>query len=292
MAVINASAADYIPFQEGRSSVPNPSHSFDVFSLSDTAFCATKDGIVLETLPMGEAPRNKDIDLEATDTLSFWDNSGRGHNASAFDLVGFVDFGGLFHGGPSGDSLSIVEDAETVLNKPGLDDLSLTEVASVLINPLLEFEETLELVEAAIGFKFNCSPVDVRQQIILEYPGQEPTTGIATLCIPVFGDIRRRDFQRINRRSRGNDLIIFRDPTWVVSDHITIRLNNLNTQQRLELINFLEFTTGLIVRMTDYENNIWRGFIMNPNTPITQTGNCRYSCELQFSGAVIQNGNV
>lgn len=292
MAVINASAADFIPFQEGRSSVPNPSHCVDLFSLIEQAICATKDGIVLETLPISDTPRNKDIDKAAFDDISFYDVCGRGPDASAFDLIGFTGFAGLFHGGPSADNLFITDAAATQKNKPGRDTLALTETADVIINPFLELDETLEFIEAAIGFKHNCTPVDVRQQIILQYPGSDPTTGIATLCIPVFGDIRRRDFQRINRRSRGNDLIVYRDPAWVVSDHITIRLNNMNAQQRLELVNFLEFTTGLVVRLTDYENNIWRGFIMNPNTPITQTGMCRYSCELQFSGAVIQNGNV
>jgi hypothetical protein len=291
MAVINATAADFIPFAEGKSSAPNPSHSLDAITFFEIARCSTPLATVNEQLVVGDSPHFKDFELAASDTLSFFEQGLRGATAFATDLIGFIDFGGLYYGGPGVDSLSLTEASTSETAKPIYESLGLTESAENRLNPLLINSDTFEIYEFAIGVKDTCLAVDQRLQLQLMYPADAPITTI-TLCVPNMGDIRRRDFQRINRRSRGNDLIVYRDPAWVVSDHFTLLVDKLNAAQKQNLINFLEYTTGLYIRMRDYEGNIWKGFITNPNVPITQIGSCRYSCELQFSGGVIQNGST
>lgn len=289
MAVINASASDFLPLQEGNPGILNPAHAFDTLVFSDSAYCPIHDALAGETLTVSESPHEKDIDAAADDSLDFTDSSSRGATASAFELLGLTDLAGLFHGGPGNDTFSLSEAAASLITKPGVDSIAFVETITGLLSPYLVLAETMAFVEYAIGLKTSCMPVDQRLAIQLMSPADAPLTTL-TLCVPEFGDIRRRDFQRINRRSRGNDLIVYRDPNWVVSDHFTMRLSNLNEDQRFGLLNFLEFTTGQYIKMRDYEGNIWKGFIMNPNTPITQTGPCRYDCELQFSGGVIENG--
>lgn len=291
MAVINVSASDFIPFAEGKSAVPNPSNSLDIVTFIEFARCATPLASGIDQLVVSDVPHEKDIDAETFDTLSFNEQGVRGPTAFAFDLFGMLDFSGLFHGGPGTDALSFTETSSSEIAKPITDSFSLTESATTRLRPLLINSESFTLNEYAIGNRVACLAVDQRLQLQLMYPADTPTTTI-TLCVPNLGDIRRRDFQRINRRSRGNDLIVYRDPAWVVSDHITLLIDKLTMGQKNLLINFLEYTTGLYIGMRDYEGNIWKGFIMNPNVPIQQVGTCRFTCELQFSGSVIQNGST
>lgn len=286
MAIINASAIDFIPFQEGESTVQNPAHAVDLLEFTESVYCPLLQAIASETILFTESAHINDLNASASDSLSFVESAARGATASAFDLFGTTDSASLFHGGPGNDSINFADLAGVVKVKPGLDTLVLTESATSKTNPFLSFADTLVFYDFARSVKVTCAPIDQRIAIQLSHPTTNPTR-IVTLCVPEFGDARRRDFQRINRRSRGNDLVVYRDPSWIVSDHFTMKLANLNAQQKNDLIDFLEFTTGEYVLMRDYENNIWKGFIMNPNTPLVQTGSCTYECELQFSGAII-----
>ncbi len=287
MAVHIAGAGDFLTLSEGKSTLQNPVNILEMIQFTEAATTSNKVAGVIEQLQLAESSHDPDIAAQAIDTLSFFDQAARGPHASAFDLFGMFDLAGLFHGGNNTDTLVINESVTANITKPGIDALAFTELADNRINPFLAITDDLSLYETATGLKGGCSVSDQRSDVQFI----DPMSGyILTLIVPDFGDIRRRDFQRINRRSRANDLVVYRDPTWVKSDNITIKLSHLNEYQKYNLINFLEFNTGHIVQYRDYENNLWQGFIMNPSVPFIQTAPCTYECEIQFSGGIIQNG--
>lgn len=286
MAVINASAADFVAFSESENQVTLPTDCVDIIIFVDEAYTPSKDVRTEDSIVFSESPHEKDIDAEAADTLALWDSASRGATASAFDLFGVVDIAGMFHGGTGPDQLTFAETTVVSVTKPGTDVFTITESASGRLVPTADIDETVSFYDTALGIVDSCAPVDQRQAITLYSPADNPTTTLV-LDSPDIGDTRTYEMQRINRRSRNNDLIVYRDPTWVKGTTLTYRFNHLNAQQRDNLLNFLEFTTGQFILLRDYEGNLWKGFIMNPNTVIAQIGTYKHQCELQFSGEII-----
>jgi hypothetical protein len=281
MAIFNAGVIEAISFSENKGS--NNLKIDDLLIFTDGATTPFRSASSIDTVLISDAPRVKNLDVSTSDFLSIAESGARGHDlASAFDLLNIGDRAGLFVGGPTSESLVITESVTEFSAKGFHDTLTLTESATVRNSVAPVTPETVTINEVAIGHVIGCRAKDIRNPITLISGSTTLTLGGAD-----FGDIRRRDFQRINRRSRGNDLIIYRDPSWTISEHLTVRMSGMNGGQRDNLLNFLEFTTGQLVRMVDYETNLWEGFIMNPNTPMTQTGNCKFETELQFQGRVI-----
>lgn len=294
MATITVSAQDFIPFSESPTppvGLTNPIHTFETLIFSEEAKLNNPKLYAVDGLLITEDAHQKDITVNAADTISFVDIAQRGPTMFAFDLLSLNDTAGLYRGGPVVDALNIVESSTVQVNKPGIDALVLTEVATYKINRYLSVTDTLVFIDFAQGYITTCRDIDNRLVIEFASPAVAPVA-FHELVVPDFGDIRQRDFQRINRRSRANDLIIYRDNDWTIADRFNFKLSTLTAAQKDNFINFLEFTTGQLVRLRDYENNYWHGFIMNPNMPFTQIRPCLYECEVQFTGRVVQNGYV
>ena len=95
---------------------------------------------------------------------------------------------------------------------------------------------------------------------------------------------------RINRRSRGNNLIVFRDPRWPKTEVLTFKVYNMSEQLANDFLIFLTDSLAQPIEYVDYEGVKWTGFIINPEMEISQTiADMPHSCggyeaEIHFQG--------
>jgi hypothetical protein len=101
---------------------------------------------------------------------------------------------------------------------------------------------------------------------------------------PDFDDTYSYDFTRINRRSRGGDLIIGRDPIWPSTKTLSLRWSYLSQAEIDRLLDFMRLTLGKRCRYLNYDNVEWEGFITNPQTPAQEVGRSNLAISIEFEG--------
>lgn len=109
---------------------------------------------------------------------------------------------------------------------------------------------------------------------------------LALRC-PSFGDTEELEQARINRRTRGNELKIFRDIIWPEQTALKFRFENLKTSDKEALTQFLSTTLGQIITLKDYKDRFWDVLITNPDTEFTEEYEHACGCfsiELEFKG--------
>lgn len=101
---------------------------------------------------------------------------------------------------------------------------------------------------------------------------------------PDFDDTYTYDFTRINRRSRGGDLIISRDPIWPATKSLNLRWSYLSQAQVDVILNFMKVSLGRRCRYLNYDNVEWEGFITNPQAQAQQQGRSNFTINIEFQG--------
>lgn len=128
-----------------------------------------------------------------------------------------------------------------------------------------------------------------RSTILLTYPLTAPTTTIE-LRAPQFDDVEQYEFRRINRKTRGGTLQIFRDNAWPASERLTYSFDNLKEQKKQDLLQFLQQTIGQEIGLLDYESRKWRGVIITPTTQAGNEDRAGNSITIQFEGVIDPGG--
>ena len=106
-----------------------------------------------------------------------------------------------------------------------------------------------------------------------------------TLRNPDFGNIQKIDVAKINQRTRGGDLIIYRDPIWPITKTISYTFTNLTQKKVDSLLFFIEATVGQNITLTDFEGTIWTGTITTPSNDIVQPGIDVFTANFDFQGS-------
>lgn len=101
---------------------------------------------------------------------------------------------------------------------------------------------------------------------------------------PTLGNSDELSFQRINRRSRGGDLIIFRDDEWPKTETLNLRFVFFKEKELQDFKAFMDICLGDIVEYTDHEDTVWSGLIQNPDAEAAQTGRYSYEITIVFEG--------
>lgn len=107
---------------------------------------------------------------------------------------------------------------------------------------------------------------------------------VITLPRPEYGNAERFDFSRINRRSRGGDLILFRNEQWPRTKTLSLTFNWLSEQQKQQMLAFMQATIGQRVIYRDHYGNVWLGFIMTPAAEVVQESLNNKALTLDFQG--------
>lgn len=128
-----------------------------------------------------------------------------------------------------------------------------------------------------------------RINVVLTFPFFSPTTTL-TLPNPEFGDIHNIDMTQINRQTRNNDLIVYRDPIWPRLEKLNLRWAYLTGQQGNDLLGFYFASFGKVVGFKDWFDRQWQGLIINPSSDFTQPidrGCGAVTAILEFEGELL-----
>jgi hypothetical protein len=113
---------------------------------------------------------------------------------------------------------------------------------------------------------------------------------------PEFGNQDKYEQNRIYRRTRGGNLIQYRDPIWPTTETISYSFKYLTNNEAHGLLNFIDKTLGLMILLQDYDDQWWQGLIINPEKEISQdnkedqTPTCdtpRFSASFDFVGVML-----
>lgn len=120
----------------------------------------------------------------------------------------------------------------------------------------------------------------------------QPVTGVRTneviLRAPELDNRDRNSYTRVNTETRGGKLIVYSDPNWPKVRTLAITIMGLTESQVDDLQTFLRATVGQLIGLTDWEGNLWSGFITNPNEVATQDGKARWTVTLEMEGEKLE----
>ncbi len=103
-----------------------------------------------------------------------------------------------------------------------------------------------------------------------------------TLQNPDFGDTDSIEARRIQRKNRGGDLIMFRDPQWPKTETFTFEFSYLKRLDLLSLLEFIQDFLGQEVTLTDYNGRSYVGIITTPSEELAQAGRENFTAKFSF----------
>ena len=119
----------------------------------------------------------------------------------------------------------------------------------------------------------------------------QPYLGVHTseveLRQPELDNRDRNAFSRVSQETRGGKLLVFSDPTWPKVRTLAVTIIGLTGAQVDEFHAFMLATVGQEIGLTDWEGNIWKGFITNPNDQATQDGKEKWTVTFEFEGEIL-----
>ena len=207
--------------------------------------------------------------------------------------------------GQAASALSLTQSA-TVQKGPQLgSQLDLGQAAGVTVvrNRAVDSEMGLEQAATYILVKhgavelFDYAPAGlpplqgpfpgVTSPFSLIYPAEGSPTDTIELRPPDFGNKDRLSFDRINRESRGGTLTIFADPNWPKVQTLALTFPSLRRTEACELIRFIREHLGLEIKLSDWEQRVWKGVITTPDEPVIQDGKDQFSAGFEFEGELL-----
>lgn len=198
----------------------------------------------------------------------------------------------------SGSVMTLSDSASATVSKPLTNALELSDSATVvgIWNRSAESELVLgqsvglvfipaagrKLCEADITLQGPYPGITSRFALI--YPATGSATDTVEIRPPDLGNKDRLSFQRINRETRGGTLVIFADPNWPKIQTLVLSFSALKRTEAQELLRFMKEHVGQEIKLSDWEQRVWRGIITTPNDPIIQDGKDSFSASFQFEG--------
>ena len=131
------------------------------------------------------------------------------------------------------------------------------------------------------------SPTLVRRSTtVLTWPYVTPTLTVE-LRNPNFDNVEQFEFRRINRRTRGGTLDLYRDESWPKVKRLIMAFTWLSVEQRQQLFNFLQRSLGTEIGLLDFESRQWRGLLLTPSAAIAEPKRNGHSFSLEFEGELV-----
>lgn len=108
--------------------------------------------------------------------------------------------------------------------------------------------------------------------IVLSY--NHPTLGPLSLRLPSpeFDNSDKLDYARINRKTRGGDLIVFRDESWPKTEILSMKFTGMDQAKVRKLLDFIKLTLGQTIHLVDHNGTGWDGVIITPGGNVAQPG--------------------
>src|SRR5581483_92971 len=107
---------------------------------------------------------------------------------------------------------------------------------------------------------------------------------IVVLPSPDFGNQEDLSFDRINSKSRGGDLIVYRDPNWTHTITLKLKFSFITQSKANTLILFIKRSLGQQITLTDWEGFTWTGIISTPAGEVVQESLSNITATFEFVG--------
>lgn len=216
----------------------------------------------------------------------------RGHFVSASSHIHLSGYVKKAKSGVCDQFLLITQSAVGVNTKGAGNELELTQVAVGAHIVSHSLTSTLSLTSSSVsvwsGANPSCPVPPTHRDTVQLYCNSSTLIKALTLELrnPDFGDSEQYEPMRINRRSRGGTLHIYRDSNWPVSRRLVYTFSQLSESDKKDLLEFLEKTVGLEIQLTDFESRVWNGVITTPSADFEQHSMELNRVTLQFEGAL------
>lgn len=170
--------------------------------------------------------------------------------------------------------------------------LTLAQAATVVVVRNFVIEQTLSLQSVGSGYLRN-DPLFVTVPFT---PMMMATGGTVKF---VFGSTElvlprpepdntlRLDFTRVNRRTRGGDLVVYAASAWPKTKTQNLTFTFFKEVNAERVKEFLKMTLGKRVEYHAHDGVIWSGFIMTPAAEVSHDTRMLRSVNIEFQGAVL-----
>ena len=181
-------------------------------------------------------------------------------------------------------SLSIAPSIIGSTFKNNENAIKLSDKIKSSVNPFRQMPETLTLHDLAvavltgINWQNPTNPSTAPQATIMLSCGSNSIT----LRVPMFGNTENYNQTRVQRYSRGGDLIVFNDPMWPNSDVIHFEFEYLSIADSVALLTFIDESLGRSITMVDYLGVSKVGYIITPADEVTQPKVRGFSAKFDF----------
>lgn len=100
---------------------------------------------------------------------------------------------------------------------------------------------------------------------------------------PDFGDKEDIEIRRINRKTRGGDLVMYRDPSWPKFVTYDWKWSFLKQSDLYRMLDFMKRSLGQRITVVDYEGRtLSNAIITTPAEQFSQDGREDYKAALKF----------
>ena len=200
--------------------------------------------------------------------------------------------------------LFLIQEATYTISKPLESTLNLTHDVNGDTITLKLLESTLGLKNVASFYIVNfCeytpgvgegdpapSMIDPtllrRSSTVLTYPYTTPSITLE-IRNPNFDNVEQFEHRKINRRSRGGTLQIYRDPAWPEAERLIMTFSALSQKDVKDLMEFMNKSLGKEIGILDFESRQWRGLILTPSAATSEEGMQGFSATLEFEGTKV-----
>lgn len=219
--------------------------------------------------------------INYVDTLNLTDKASPTNEERVSDLLQFTE--DIFRFGYSevlSDSLILVENLigdHTLINRTVSDNLNLQQY----INPAIFGQSIVPPDPNVANHPSIPNPYTYNHCDVPSYPTFQ--LNLLSIRAPLLGNKDSYHRERINVRSRGNELIIFAPDFWPKDATTELEFDTLSYDQVKALSNFIDQNAGKIVAFVDHEKNSFVGMVITPDFTYSQSGRgCNYKGSFSF----------
>jgi len=299
----------------------------NAISLTQSVYNSIKSGVASSTLALTqEASATQPKSKSASNTLSLQQTVSTAGSIINVALTSYVslsqhaapNIGGIYvaanhlHLSQSAKTGDRLEEASNIIylsqsavavgngvSYPAESTLELTQSVDPDIVRSLSLASTLVLVQVTSTLVFTDTTEEDSQwsdvPTLIDratsqftYPYVSPNQTLE-LRNPDFNNSELVSHNRINRKSRGGTLQIFRESTWPSAQRLKMTFSYLPNVDRVALLQFLEDSLGQEVGYLDHESRQWRGVILTPAAQVAEEkySGCGHSASLEFQGTLV-----